>query len=158
MAKETMVTYLDNYLNKKIPDYELALDWDTRNHSFEIAFRIYGENKGQIQLDDVDGVASEEEIIEFEDAILLVDPEKSTYDSEDFLAVIPYEGKKGMKKNDLTAVVDYLKEVIEEGQSDLLDFLADDSEDAIFEMKWDDAVFKALIKPTDSSYLPYPSY
>ncbi len=42
MAKETMVTYLDNYLNKKIPDYELALDWDTRNHSFEIAFRIYG--------------------------------------------------------------------------------------------------------------------
>jgi hypothetical protein len=35
---------------------------------------------------------SEEEIIEFEDAILLVDPEKSTYDSEDFLAVIPYEG------------------------------------------------------------------
>ena len=93
MAKETMVTYLDNYLNKKIPDYELALDWDTRNHSFEIAFRIYGENKGQIELDDVDGVASEEEIIEFEDAILLVDPEKSTYDSEDFLAVIPYEEK-----------------------------------------------------------------
>lgn len=66
--------------------------------------------------------------------------------------------EKRHEENDLTAVVDYLKEVIEEGQSDLLDFLADDSEDAIFEMKWDDAVFKALIKPTDSSYLPYPSY
>jgi DNA-3-methyladenine glycosylase len=51
-----------------------------------------------------------------------------------------------------------LKDVIEEGQSDLLDFLADDSEDAVFEMNWDDAVFKATIKPTDSSYLPYPSY
>ncbi|MGM0174658.1 DUF3013 family protein [Enterococcus sp. DIV0800] len=158
MAKETMVTYLDNYLNKKIPDYELALDWDTRNHSFEIAFRIYGENKGQIEIDDADGVASEEEIIEFEDAILLVDPDKSKYDAEDYLAVIPYEGKKGMKKNELTAVVDYLKDVIDDGQSDLLDFLADDSDEAIFEMNWDDAVFKASIKPSDSSYLSYPSY
>ncbi|MGK0605965.1 DUF3013 family protein [Enterococcus gilvus] len=158
MAKETMITYLDKYLNKKIPDYELALDWDTRNHSIEIAFRIYGENKEQIEIDDVDGVASEEEIIEFEDAIVLVDPTKSDYDTENYLAVIPYEGKKGMKKNELTAVVDYLKDVIDEGQSDLLDFLADDSEDAVFEMNWDDAVFKATIKPTDSSYLPYPSY
>ncbi|MGO3608697.1 MAG: DUF3013 family protein [Enterococcus sp.] len=158
MAKETMVTYLDNYLNKKIPDYELALDWDTRNHSFEIAFRIYGENKAQIEIDDADGVASEEEIIEFEDAILLVDPDKSKYDAEDYLAVIPYEGKKGMKKNELTAVVDYLKDVIDDGQSDLLDFLADDSDEAVFEMNWDDAVFKASIKPSDSSYLSYPSY
>ncbi|WP_407856013.1 DUF3013 family protein [Enterococcus hailinensis] len=158
MAKETMITYLDSYLNKKIPDYELALDWDVRNRSFEIAFRIYGENKAQIAIDDVDGIASEEEIIEFEDAILLVDPAKSKYDTEDFLAVIPYEGKKGMKKNELTAVVDYLRDVIEEGQSDLLDFLADDSEDAVFEMLWDDTIFKALIKPSDSSYLPYPSY
>lgn len=158
MAKETMVTYLDNYLNKKIPEYELALDWDTRNHSFEIAFRIYGENKGQVEIDDVNGVASEEEIIEFEDAILLADPEKTAYDATDFLAVILYEGKKGMKKNELTAVVDYLKDVIEEGQSDLLDFLADDSEDAVFEMKWDEAAYKALIKPSDDSYLPYPSY
>lgn len=153
-----MITYLDSYLNKKIPDYELALDWDTKNRSFEIAFRLYAENKSQIEIDDVDGVASEEEIIEFEDAILLVDPAKSTYDVDDFLAVIPYEGKKGMKKNELTAVVDYLKDVIEEGQSDLLDFLADDSEDAIFEMNWDDAVFKATIKLSDSNYLPYPSY
>ncbi|MFC4770769.1 DUF3013 family protein [Enterococcus hermanniensis] len=158
MAKETMVTYLDSYLNQKIPDYELALDWDVRNRSFEIAFRIYGENKGQIAIDDVDGIASEEEIIEFEDAILLVDPAKSNYDAEDFLAVIPYEGKKGMKKNELTAVVDYLRDVIEEGQSDLLDFLADDSEDAVFEMVWDDTIFKASIKPSDSSYLPYPNY
>lgn len=158
MAKETMVTYLDNYLNKKIPDYELALDWDTRNHSFEIAFRIYGENKAQIEIDDADGVASEEEIIEFEDAILLVDPDKSKYDADDYLAVIPYEGKKGMKKNELTAVVDYLKDVIDDGQSDLLDFLADDSDEAVFEMNWDDAVFKASIKPSDSSYLSYPSY
>jgi len=158
MAKETMITYLDSYLNKKIPDYELALEWDTRDHSFEIAFRIYGENKKKIEIDDVDGIASEEEIIEFEDGILLFDPEKSVYSPEDFLAVIPYEGKKGMKKNELTAVVDYLKDVLDEGQSDLLDFLADDSPEGIFEMKWDDAVFKASIKPTDSSYLPYPSY
>ena len=159
MAKETMVTYLDNYLNKKIPDYELALDWDTRNHSFEIAFRIYGENKGQIELDDVDGVASEEEIIEFEDAILLVDPEKSTYDSEDFLAVIPYEGKKGMKKQELLGLVDYIKEILDDGQSALLDFL-EDEESEVFELNFEKARYEACVAEYagQEQFIPYPSY
>ncbi|MGM0214774.1 DUF3013 family protein [Enterococcus sp. AZ109] len=158
MAKETMISYLDAYLGKKIPDYELNLDWDTRNRTFEIAFRLYAENKQQIELDDVDGVASEEEIIEFEDAILLADPEKSTVDPEEYLAVISYEGKKGMKKAQLKAVVDYLREVIEEGQSDLLDFLADDSEDAVFELTWSDEEFKKRIRTNDETYLPYPKF
>lgn len=158
MAKETIISYLDAYLGKQIPDYELNLDWDTRNRTFEVAFRIYAENKQQLELDDVDGVASEEEIIEFEDAIILVDPEKSKIDPEDYLAVIAYEGKKGMKKAELTAVVDYLREVIEEGQSDLLDFLADDSEEAVFELTWSEEEFRKHIKSSDDVYLPYPKY
>mgnify|MGYP001220160665 CR=1 FL=1 len=158
MVKETMISYLDAYLGKKIPEYELNLDWDTRNRTFEVAFRLYAENKQQIELDDVDGVASEEEIIEFEDAILLFDPEKSTVDPEEYLAVIPYEGKKGMKKAQLTAVVDYLREVIEEGQSDLLDFLADDSDDAVFELTWSAEEFQKHSKTNDETYLPYPKF
>ncbi|GCF93251.1 hypothetical protein NRIC_11420 [Enterococcus florum] len=158
MAKESMIDYLDQYLNKRIPDYELNIAWDTRNRTFEIAFRLYAENKQQIELDDVDGTASEEEIIEFEDAILLYDPEKSVVDTEEYLAVIPYEGKKGMKKAELTAVVDYLREVIEEGQSDLLDFLAEDSDEAVFELHWFDDAFKKKIDTTETSYFPYPKY
>lgn len=155
MAKETMVTFLDDYLNKKIPNYELALDWDTKNHTFEIIFRLYAENKTAMEINDVDGVASDE-VIEFEDGILLYDPKKSSFASADFLATIPYEGKKGMSQNKLKAIVDYLLEVLDEGQSDLLDFLTSDAE--VFELVWDEAAFKAHEKSGDSPYLPYPSY
>lgn len=155
MAKMTMTTYLDNYLNKKIPDYEIALDWDTKNHTIEIIFRLYAENKEQIEINDVDGVASDE-IIEFEDGILLYDPKKSQFDAEDFLVTIPYEGKKGLPENQLRGIVDYLKDVLDDGQSDLLDFLTSDAE--VFELTWDAKKFQSYIKEDPKSYIPYPSY
>ncbi|WP_159722610.1 DUF3013 family protein [Enterococcus sp. CSURQ0835] len=159
MAKETMISFLDQYLDKKIPDYDLALDWDTKNHSFELAFRLYGENKQQIELDDVDGVASEETVIEFEDAILLADETKSDYELADYLAVITYPGKKGLPKGVLKAIVDYLRDVLEEGQSDLLDFLAGDSQQEVFELVWNKEQFEKLAEQgRDTPYLPYPSY
>ncbi|MGM0238817.1 DUF3013 family protein [Enterococcus sp. AZ103] len=155
MAKMTMTTYLDNYLNKTIPDYEIALDWDTKNHTIEIIFRLYAENKEQIEISDVDGVASDE-IIEFEDGILLYDPKKSQFDAEDYLATIPYEGKKGLPENHLRGIVDYLKEVLDDGQSDLLDFLTSDAE--VFELTWNTEKYQTYIKGDANSYIPYPSY
>lgn len=159
MAKETMISFLDQYLDKKIPDYDLALDWDTKNHSIEIAFRLYGENKEQIALDDVDGIESAEQVIEFEDAILLADEKKSRYDLEDYLTVITYPGKKGLPQGVLQAIVDYLREVLEEGQSDLLDFLVGDSEQDVFELVWNKEKFETLASQGQATpYLPYPSY
>lgn len=161
MAKETMLTYLDNQLTKKMADYEVALDWDVKNHTIELVVRLFAENSQQLALDDIEGVLSEEEIIEFEDGILLYHPEKSTFLIEDYLATLPYEHKKGMKQSDLDGLVDYLKEILDEGQSDLLDFLEDESEEAIFELhfskeKWQEACQAYAEKGTN--YLPYPSY
>lgn len=161
MKKTTMLTYLDERITKEITEYDVALDWNAKNHSIEVVFRLFAENTDGEQIDDVDGTISEEEIIEFEDGILFYNPEKSTIDEEDYLAVIPYEGKKGIKKAVLDGIVAYLNEVLTEGQSDLLDFLTDEEQE-FFELKWSDEAFKAAVerytKADSDQYIAYPSY
>ncbi len=162
MAKETILTYLDQRLTKKITDYDVAIDWDAKNHTIELVLRLFAENPHHVQIDDAQGVASEEAIIEFEDGILLYDPQKSTFDEEDYLATIPYAGKKGVRKALLDGLVDYIQEILEEGQSDLLDFLNDDSEEAIFELRFNEEEFVEKMTNYQAgageTMIPYPSY
>lgn len=162
MAKATMLTYLDEQLTKQLPDYDVAIDWDVKNHSVELVIRLFAENPAQLHLDDAEGVASEEAIIEFEDGILLVDPKKSKYDAADYLAVYPYEGKKGLRQGELDALVTYLKEVMDDGLSDLMDFLNDDDAAEVFELKWDREQFAELVRENEAkgltTYLSYPAY
>lgn len=162
MAKATMLTYLDEQLTKQLPDYDVAIDWDVKNHSVELVIRLFAENPAQLHLDDAEGVASEEAIIEFEDGILLVDPKKSKYDAADYLAVYPYEGKKGLRQGELDALVTYLKEVMDDGLSDLMDFLNDDDAAEVFELHWDRERFAELVRENEAkgltAYLPYPAY
>lgn len=156
MAKETILSYLDEQL-EKIP-YDTAIDWDTRNHTIEVVFRLFGENKAQLAIDDAEGVLSEEEVIMFEDGILFYDPQKSKFDEEDYLAAIPFNGKKGLEKAILDATIVYLKEVLDQGQDELLDFLADDAQE-VFELKWDSEYFARLAADKiGGEKLPYPSY
>lgn len=161
MKKATMLTYLDQQITKKITEYDVALDWSTKNHSIEIVFRLFAENNSLEQIDDAQGTISEEEIIEFEDGILLYDPEKKSVDEAEYLAVIPYEGKKGIKKSVLDGLVAYLNEVLIEGQRDLLDFLTDEEQE-LFELKWSEEVFAQAVKKyqeaDDDTYIAYPSY
>lgn len=157
-----MLTYLDQRLNKEITEYDVALDWDTKTHSIEVIVRLFAENSQQEKIDDIEGTVSEEEIIEFEDAILFYNPQKQEVDAEDYLAVIPYEGKKGIKKSILDGFVSYLLEVLIEGQSDLLDFLTDENQE-VFELKWSDDAFQQSVKKyeekdSNTIYIAYPSY
>ena len=145
MAKETMLTFLDTQLNKKMNDYEVAIDWDPKNHTIELVFLLFAQNKEQWQIDDVSGVKTEEEVIEFEDGILLYNPEKSKFNQEDYLACLPYEGKKGLPQKDLAGLVDYLKEILEQGTSDLIDFLSDETLE-IFELTFDEEKYQDATK------------
>lgn len=155
--KKDFLHYLDERL-EKISDHEIALDWDTKNHTIEIVIRLFAENKEGQTIDDATGTISEEEIIEFEDGILLYNPQKSTFDPEDYLVTLPYEGKKGLSKGFIDGLVDYLEEVLNQGLDDLLDFLTDDSE--IFELHWDNEKLQASVDKyrQETDMLPYPSY
>lgn len=93
-----------------------------KNHTIEIVVRLFAENKAQFEIDDAEGIVSQEPIIEFEDGVLLFNPQKSVFDERNYLAVIPYEGKKGLAKSVADSLVEYLNEVLAQGQSDLLIF------------------------------------
>ena len=86
MKKENLLDYLDQAIEKTITDYDVALDWDTKNHTIEIIVRLFAENKAHFEIDDAEGVVSEEDVIEFEDGILLFNPQKSNFDEADYLA------------------------------------------------------------------------
>lgn len=156
MAKETMLTFLDRQIEKKLSDYEVELDWDVQNHTIEIIMHLYAENKSNQAIDDIAGLLSAEDVIEFEDGVLLYDEKKAVFDPTDFLTVIPFNGKKGMERKKMVALIDMLKEVLDEGQSDLLDFLTSEAE--VFELKFDPAVFAAKTAPLSADFVPYPSY
>ncbi|MGX7149357.1 DUF3013 family protein [Enterococcus ureasiticus] len=161
MKKATMLTYLDQQLTKNITEYDVALDWNAKNHSIEVVFRLFAENTAHEQIDDAQGTVSEEEIIEFEDGILFYNPEKTSIDEDEYLACIPYEGKKGIKQSILDGFVAYLNEVLTEGQSDLLDFLTDEEQE-VFELKWSQEAFEESVqnyqKADGDKYIAYPSY
>ena len=44
MAKKTMVSYLAEELESQLADYEVGLDWDRKNHSVEIIFRLFARS------------------------------------------------------------------------------------------------------------------
>ncbi|HBM6575382.1 TPA: DUF3013 family protein, partial [Enterococcus faecium] len=84
------------------------------------------------------------------------------FDERNYLAVIPYEGKKGLAKSVADSLVEYLNEVLAQGQSDLLDFLDEDDDEAVFELHWDNQQLAELVEVKQQNeadtYLPYPSY
>jgi DNA-3-methyladenine glycosylase len=162
LAKETLLTYLEARLKQIITDYEVGIEWTQKAHTIEIFFRLYAENIGNQTIDDAEGTLSEEDAIEFEDGILLYDEKKAKFVADDFLACLPFPGKKGLSKADVNGLVDYLKDVLDEGQSDLLDFLDEDSQAEIFELHFDQEKLAVEVKKYEeklgTTFVPYPSY
>lgn len=160
MKKMDMVTYLTTSVNQQLAEYAVVVDWDKRNHTIELVFRLYAENTEHAVIDDVEGTTSEEEIIEFEDGILFYHPQKSKFDQDDYLVTFPYDGKKGIQQAMLDGIVDYLKLVLEEGQIGLIEFLTEDQEE--FSLVWDNEValeiMNGYLAKDEKTMVPYPSY
>ncbi|MGX6962342.1 DUF3013 family protein [Vagococcus xieshaowenii] len=162
MKKMNMLEYLDKQLEKEMQDYDFAIDWNTKAHTVEVMVVLYAHNNKSVTIADLDGIESEEEVIEFEDAILLAPEGKFTGDPDDYLAVLPYAGKKGMKQGTITAIAKYLYQVVAQGESDLMDFLQDETQE-VFELYWDQDAFAAieaeqLAKSQGQTEWPYPRY
>ncbi|MCB5954119.1 DUF3013 family protein [Enterococcus sp. CWB-B31] len=162
MKKETMLDYLDKQIDKQLSEFDTAIDWDTRNHTIELMVRLFAENNAGEAIDDSEGISSQEEIIEFEDGILFFNTEKGKQEPnpEDFLAVIPFDGKKGISKAVIDSVLVYLNDVLTDGLDDLLEFLNNPDKE-FFELIWDEEEYKNILKQAGTDleiYLPYPSY
>ena len=108
MVKYGFLDILNEEMGQCFPfDYEI--NWDKKNHAVEVSFLLEVQNANGIELLDVDGESSTEDIF-FEESVLFYNPAKSHFETEDYLTVVPYEPKKGLSREFLTYFVDFLKQ------------------------------------------------
>ncbi|MGX6980012.1 DUF3013 family protein [Vagococcus elongatus] len=164
MKKKNMLEYLDEQLEKKLKDYDFAIDWDRKTHRVTIIVVLYAHNNQSLKVEDLEGVQSEEEVIEFEDALLLYPQgdQGVEEDREDYLTMLPYEGKKGMTQGEIEGIAGYLFQVLELGEEELMDFLQDETKES-FELHWDPKKFQSLVdthmkRKNGQMYYSYPRY
>lgn len=156
MAKYGFLDILNEEMEQCFPfDYEI--NWDKKNHAVEVSFLLEVQNANGIELLDVDGESSTEDIF-FEESVLFYNPTKSHLETEDYLTIVPYEPKKGLSREFLTYFVDFLKQTAEEGLDALMDFLADPAAEE-FEIVWNNEAFeKGRAGLTETEFYPYPRY
>lgn len=158
MAKKTMLDYIDERASNLFDEEEVQLIWDKRNFVIEVVFTLFAENGNALEVTDVEGVVSAEEVIEFEDSIAFYCPEKSTVNEDNYLALIPFDKKKGVARSIIDAMFAYLEQIIDEGDAKLADFLKDEAADE-FTLRWDSEQFDGYLEQmTDDTLLPYPNY
>ena len=158
MKKANILEVLEKELEKHITEVDFAIDWNPKKHQFEVLVALFAENKDQESIEDEEGIVSEEEMIEFEDAILFYTNEAEVIDKDEYLTTIHFDRKKGLSREWIRAFAIYLNEVVTEGQSDLLDFLTDESIEA-FELKWNDEDFKQRVASFEKeTFVSYPKY
>lgn len=156
MVKYGFLDILNEEMGQSFPfDYEI--NWDKKNHAVEVSFLLEVQNAKGIELLDVDGESSTEDIF-FEESVLFYNPAKSHFETEDYLTAVPYEPKKGLSREFLTYFVDFLKQTAEEGLDALMDFLADPAAEE-FEIVWNNKAFeKARADLQETDFYPYPRY
>lgn len=158
MKKENVLEVLEKELEKNLKEVDFAIDWNPKKHQFEVIVALFAENKDQESIEDEDGVVSEEEVIEFEDAVLFYANEIDDSDAEEYLTTIKFDRKKGLSREWIRAFAIYLNDCVTEAQGDLLDFLMDDTIET-FEINWDQAEFDKRIEAIAThNFVSYPKY
>ena len=163
MAKDTIVTYLETSLKDQLPNVEWEVIWHKRQHMIEIAVVIYAESYDGLVTSDVNGTVNEPNLIQFEDSICFYDPQKSKVLPENYLKTIPFDSKIGIEKGFLDAVLKVLRIVVQEGQTQLIEFVKDPTIDT-FELEWNEINLDNTIETLigidryDNHRVLYPSY
>lgn len=145
-------------------DGDIFVNWNKKDRQFEMELTFYAENKEATLLTDTLGVESTEPVVTFIDEILIYDKNREkNFDADDYLVCLPYDGKNGWSLAEAKAFVSYLQIVLDNGESDLLDFLTDDEKE-IFELVWSEDEYKKIIEsnmlslPNPNNRIKYPKF
>lgn len=163
MTKETITTYLETSMKEQLSNFEWEVIWHKRQHIIEVAVVIYAESYGELITSDIDGTVNEPNLIQFEDSICFYDPQKSKILSENYLKTIPFDTKVGIEKGFLDAVIKVLRIVVQEGQTQLIEFVKDPTIDT-FELEWNETNLDNTVETLididryDNQRVLYPSY
>ena len=121
MSKFGFLSVLEEELEKHL-NYDFAMDWDKKNHAVEVIVALEVQNSAGVETIDDQGQATDEDIF-FEDVVLFYNPDKSTFDADDYLAAIPYEPKKGLSREFINYFAHFLNDTVTVVLTDLMDFL-----------------------------------
>lgn len=141
-------------------DGDFVLNWDQKQRCFKIEFTFFAENKQHDAIYDLTGVESAEPIITFLDSILIYDQTKPNLqiNQDDYLVCLPFAGRNGWSLAMGEAFFAYLQIVLDNGESDLLDFL-NEAEIEVFELEWSKEKFEQLLtdfQAAGAQRLKYP--
>lgn len=160
--KKNLLNFIETNMEKLDFDGNLEVSWQKKQHTFTLDLTFYAENKAQEVILDMQEVESDEPIISFVDSILLYD--RTKFDPKnvqiDYLVCLPFEGKKGWTLAQGKAFFTYLQIVLDNGESDLLDFLNNKEAD-IFELEWSNEEYEKVLKSIEDGQtkrLLYPQY
>lgn len=152
--KNGFLDILNDELSKNFR-YDYEINWDKPNHGIIVSFLLEVENLEGLGVTDVDGVESNENLL-YEDAVLFYNPEKTDFEEEAYLATIPYDSQ-GLSQEFLEFFTQFLQDTVDEGLSDLMEFLESDEEE--FSIVWNQEKFdegdEALV---ESIFYKYPRY
>ena len=162
MAKKDLLSFLEENIDELDFDGKIDLFWNKREKTFEMEVTFYAENKIGQMIEDAQGIASSEPIISFSDSILFYDEKNpAAVDEDAYFACLSYAGKKGWSLARGKAFFSYLQIVLDNGYSDLLDFL-NDSDKEVFELTWSNEEFEKIVADatnnTSKQELRYPRF
>ncbi|MFT8565937.1 MAG: DUF3013 family protein [Liquorilactobacillus satsumensis] len=163
--KFDLLDFLKLGLSKLDFDGQLELSWNKEQHTFTIEITFVMEKKARALFLDMTGETSPKPAITFVDAILLYD--RVFFDprrvQDDYLVCLPFDGQKGWELAKGEALLTYLQILLDNSQSDLIEFLnsSDSSKITLFELEWSAEEFSRILAETrqvqDKDYwLAYP--
>ena len=156
MAKHGFLDVLEAALDNHFT-YDYELNWDKKNHADGLAFILDALNAVGMYAVVGDGSGAAEDIF-LEEFVLFYNPEKSTFDAEDYLVALPFDPKKGLSREFLTYFSEFLQAVADQGMDDLLDFLADETAED-FALSWNVEEFEAgKAELAEKTWYGYPRY
>lgn len=161
---QNMLDYIGDKIDAMDFDGDLDLNWDKEARVFEVELTMTVEAAKGYEVEDQDGQTIDDGEIDYADAILFYDATRLNGDDykDNYLAVFGFQGKQGIAKATVDAVFSYLQDLLDDGQTDLMDFVDGTSAADTFELHFDDAKYQtAYAKQPEAArhqFLPYPQY
>ncbi|WP_179395506.1 DUF3013 family protein [Lacticaseibacillus absianus] len=164
--KETnMLDYIGDKMDALDFDGDLDLNWDKEAHVMEVELTMYVDAAEGFEVEDQDGQTVDAGgEVDYSDALLFFDETRmngADY-AENYLATVGFNGKKGIEQAKVDALFIVLQALLDDGQSDLFDFVDGTSDAETFELTFDQARFDATYADqpaaAKATFLPYPKY
>jgi hypothetical protein len=159
-----MLDYIGDKMDALDFDGDVNLNWDKEAHVIELEYIITVATDQDFQIEDQEGETADDGSVSYEDAVLFYD--KTRMDGADYadqyLTVIPFNGKKGIDQATVDAFFEVFQQVLDDGESDMLDFVDGTSEDDQFEVKFNDDAFDEAVAAQNpakaKTFYGYPKY